>query len=142
MSGLDDIAVRVEGEPAGGQPSAQVLAIASEIQHHLDRLLSSGEGASIDLRSLPFGPGDYDALRSLLGEGEVAATLDALGPSEVRETAIPGVWWLVHHNANGEVMADLLEITDCPQILKTQREDLDVAIERLRGRMTATDITQ
>lgn len=134
MSGLSDIAVRVE-QGGADEPSAQVLAIASEIARHLDVFLDSGEGASIDLRSLPLAPGDYQALKALLGEGEVSARLDALGPSEVRETAVPGVWWLVHRNAADEVMADLIEITDCPDILRTQKEDLRDGSRRLRDRM-------
>ena len=134
MSGLADIAVRVE-QGNGGGPSAQVLAIASEIARHLQVLLDSGEGASIDLRSLPLAPGDYQALKDLLGQGEVNARIDALGPSEIRETAIPGVWWLVHRNASDEVMADLIEITHCPVILRTQDEELRNGPERLCARM-------
>jgi hydrogenase-1 operon protein HyaF len=139
MSGLQDIAVTVEAK--AGAPSAQVLAIASEIEHHLKIFIDKGETASIDLRSLPMAPGDYQALKELLGEGEVSARLDALGTSSIQETAVPGVWWLVHRNASDEVMADLIEITDCPAILKTQTEDLREGPERLRARITA-DITQ
>jgi hydrogenase-1 operon protein HyaF len=125
---------------AGGPPSAQVLAIASEIEQHLARLLSSGQNASIDLRSLPLAPGDYEALQALLGEGEVSARLDSLGPSSIYETAVPGVWWTVHRNANEEVMADLIEITDCPEIIKTQQADLAEAVARLRARTKQADI--
>ena len=134
MSGLQDISVRVE-EGAGAEPTAQVLAIASEIEQHLKALLKDGQNASIDLRSLPLSPGDYQALKALLGEGEVSARLDALGPSTIYETAIPGVWWLVHRNDSDELMADLIEITDCPDILKTQTEDLRDGPERLRARI-------
>lgn len=141
MSGLQDIGVRVE-EGVGAEPSAQVLAIASEIERHLAHLLDTGEPASIDLRSLPMAPGDYQALKALLGEGEVSARLEALGPSEIRETAIPGVWWLVHRNADDEVTADLIEITDCPDILKTQDEELRDAPGRLRARMDQAAIGQ
>lgn len=140
MSGLEDIAVRVEA--AGGPASAQVLAIAGEIEQHLDRLLSSGQSASIDLRSLPLASGDYEALRDLLGEGEVNARLESLGPSSIYETAIPGVWWTVHRNVNDEVMADLIEITDCPEIIKTQQADLAEAVARLRARTRQADIEQ
>jgi hydrogenase-1 operon protein HyaF len=134
MSGLQDIGVRVE-EVSDAEPSAQVLAIASEIEQHLKTFISEGRTASIDLRSLPLAPGDYQALKALLGEGEVSARLDALGPSSIYETAVPGVWWLVHRNASDEVMADLIEITDCPDILKTQKEDLRDGPERLRARI-------
>jgi hydrogenase-1 operon protein HyaF len=140
MSGLSDIAVRVE--QGGGAPSAQVLAIANEIVRHLQVLRDSGAGASIDLRSLPLGPGDYQALKALLGEGEVSARIEALGPSEIRETAIPGVWWLVHRNASDEVMADLIEISPCPAILRTQDEELRDGPDRLRARLKEAAIEQ
>jgi len=133
MSALDDIAVREE--PLAGAPSPQVRAIVSEIAGHLAGLRDSGECAAIDLRSLPMAPGDYQALKALLGEGEVSASLDALGESEIRETAVPGVWWLVHRNAAGEVLADLIEITDCPAILHTQPEDLQAAATVLQARI-------
>lgn len=141
MSDLQDITVRVE-EGTGSEPSAQVLAIANEIERHLWIYLQKGETASIDLRSLPMAPGDYQALKVLLGKGEVSARLDALGPSEIYETAVPGVWWLKHHNASNEVMADLIEITACPDILRTQQEDLHEGPERLRARIEETAITQ
>ncbi len=134
MNGLQDITVTVE-EGAVGEPSAQVLAIASEIAGQLEAWLATGETASIDLRSLPMAPGDYQALKALLGEGEVSARLEALGPSDIYETAVPGVWWLKHRNANDEVMAELIEITDCPGILRTQAEDLSSAPGQLRERM-------
>ena len=141
MSGLEDIKVQVE-QGMVGEPSAQVLAIANEIERHLKVYLQQGETASIDLRSLPMAPGDYQALKVLLGEGEVSARLDALGPSEIYETAVPGVWWLKHHNASNEVMADLIEITACPDILRTQQEDLHEGPEQLRARIEEAAIRQ
>lgn len=139
MSALDNIGIRVED--AGGM-SPQVLAIANEIAAHLTRLATDGETARIDLRSLPMAPGDYQALRDLLGTGEVSARLDALGPSDIAETAVPGVWWLVHRNDGGEVIADLIEITACPDILKTQEEDLRDGPERLRARIEQAAVEQ
>ena len=135
MSGLDEIAVQVESGPTA--PTAQVQAILSEIETLLRLLQESGEPGGIDLRSLPLFPGDYEALVEALGEGEVSATVRALGPTEVRETAVPGVWWTIHRNEGDEVVAELIEVTKCPDILCTPPEDLDEALERLaslRGR--------
>ena len=88
MSGLSDIGVRVEA--AGGSENA--VPILHEIRHALARLVASGERTVIDLQAIPFGPGDEERLLERLGSGEVTATIDALGPTRVRETAYSGVW--------------------------------------------------
>lgn len=101
----------------------------------LDALLRTGETNSIDLRSLPLFPGDYERIRDTLGQGEVSATVNALGATTVRETAIPGVWWVVHRNSHEEVMTELLEVTFCPIIVQSQRGDVQSGLERLRERL-------
>jgi hydrogenase-1 operon protein HyaF len=130
MSGLDDIAVSVE---TAGPSSGQVIAILNEIGALLDRLVQHGEQNAIDLRSLPLFPGDYQALKQALGEGEVQATLNAIGPSTLQETAIPGVWWVTHYNENDETVAELIEITSIPELLKTTEPDLQQATQRLQA---------
>lgn len=132
MSGLGDIPVTVaESEPVSGQ----ALAIAAEIADMVEALHARGETSQIDLRSLPMLPGDYRHLVELLGSGEVEATLDALGTSRIRDTAVPGVWWVTHYNREDEVMAELIEVTSCPAILSTPTEDLAGAANTLRQRM-------
>jgi hypothetical protein len=92
--------------------------------------------AEIDeLLTVPFGPGDEERLIDLLGTGEVAATIEALGPTQVQGTAIPGVWLLDYRNVEGERLALHLEIAAVPQILRTQSEDLDSSIAALDARL-------
>ncbi|MEJ2508403.1 MAG: hydrogenase expression/formation C-terminal domain-containing protein [Gammaproteobacteria bacterium] len=136
MSGLSDIGVKVEGdsEPEDG-PTTRIgnaLPILHEIETYLTRLTQGGEPATIDLRAMPLAPGDYETLQRLLGEGEVSATIDALGPTRVRETAVRGVWWVTHHGATDEVVAEFIEITRIPTILQTVDEDLVDGLSRLR----------
>jgi len=139
MSGLSDIGVSVEAEPGpGGGQGARIgnaLPILHEIQTHLERLAQGGEPATIDLRAMPLAPGDYETLQRLLGEGEVSATIDALGPTRVRETAVRGVWWVSHHNATDEVVAEFIEVTRIPTILQTVDEDLVDGLSNLRQRL-------
>ena len=88
-----------------------VRPLLNEVLHAVDRLLESGEPTTIDLATLPFGPGELEHLEATLGSGELCATLDSLGTSHIRETAYPGVWWLEHRNAADEVVGRFLEHT-------------------------------
>ena len=110
--------------PAVSGPSTAALALLHEIATRVDALLAHGETNRIDLRSLPLAPADLARLRALLGRGAVQARLDALGDSEVCETGCPGVWWLTHRDAGGEVMAELIEVAAMPAILASPREDI------------------
>ena len=101
-----------------------VRPILNEVLHALDKLLGTNESTTIDLASLPFGPGELEHLEALLGKGELSAELDALGTSSIRETAYPGVWWLEHRNAFDEVVGRYLEITRTPEILSSQDADI------------------
>lgn len=108
-------------------------AILSEIATHLEKLAQDGTTGSIDLNSLPFAPGEYDQLRLLLGEGEVKAHIEALGPSDFVETRYPGVWWVTHYNVEGDIVADSIEITTIPELLKSQPEDISMGLELIRA---------
>ena len=107
-----------------------VRPLINEIMHAVDRLLESGESTTIDLASLPFGPGELEHLEATLGDGELSARRDALGTSHIRETAFPGVWWLEHRNAHDEIVGRFIEVTRTPEILSSQ--DADIAAGRAR----------
>lgn len=131
MSAINDIPVTVDnGAIPPGHPVLR--AMLGEIETLLQSLADNGAGGSIDLRSLPLFPGDYQVLQNLLGEGEIQASLNALGPSTCYETAIAGVWWIIHRNEAEEVVAEFIEVARCPGILQTPAEDLPQAVERLR----------
>lgn len=107
-----------------------VRPLINEILHAVDRLLDTGEATTIDLAGLPFGPGELEHLETTLGTGELSARLDALGTSQIRETAFPGVWWLEHRNAHDEIVGRFIEVTRTPEILSSQ--DADIAAGRAR----------
>ena len=67
-----------------------------EVRHALEELIDSGETSIIDLRSIPLAPGEEETIIETLGQGEVHARLDALGPSEIIETRYAGVWLVTH----------------------------------------------
>jgi HupH hydrogenase expression protein, C-terminal conserved region len=129
MSGLDAIGVRVE--PYTGN----IVPLLHEIRHALERLLERDESTAIDLRSLPLAPGELERIEALLGTGEIAAELEALGPSTIRETAYPGVWITTHFNADGETVGKLIEVTRIPSILQSQDADIRAGIAQLALRL-------
>jgi hydrogenase-1 operon protein HyaF len=127
---LDSIAIKVEGGAAYSVGNVQ--ALLSEIAAMLQKLLDHGEPGVIDLAGLPFAPGEYEQLREALGQGELTARLEALGTSEIVETRFPGVWWLTHYNVEGDIVADGIEVTLLPEILKSQPEDVRAGLARLQ----------
>lgn len=106
-------------------PAEQNLRpLLHEIGHALRELADRGEEHVIDLRAMPFGPGDEAALMRFLGEGEASARVDALGETRIRESRFPGVWLIDHYNEDGGRIALQIEITRMPSILRTPPEEL------------------
>jgi hydrogenase-1 operon protein HyaF len=117
-------------------------AVLHEIAALLDRLLSHGESGRIDVRSLPLSPPDLAALRALLGDGAVQIGIDALGESEASETGYPGVWWIVHRDASGGVMAELIEVAAVPSIVVSPREDIVGGRARMQRALAGDDFPE
>jgi len=133
MSQLRDIPVTVLHAGTNVAPHGRALLV--ELESLLQDLVERGREGSIDLRSLPLSPGDVQFLEQNLGLGEVTAEVSALGPSTVQETALHGVWWVRHYNGNDEVMAEFLEITHCPDIIRAHPADVRDSLEDLRARL-------
>jgi HupH hydrogenase expression protein len=135
MSTLRDIGIKVVySAPSRGTPGA-ARAVLHQIEAMLETLGAFGQADSIDLRRLPLEAQDYEELRETLGQGEVSARLDSLGATHVWETAVPGVWWLTHYNRGGEIIAEFIEVTEIPEILRTPPDDIRAAPHLLRSRL-------
>lgn len=115
----------------GTELTQNVEPILHEIRHALARLSESGETAVIDLRSIPLAPGEEDIIIKTLGQGEVSAQLDALGPSEIIETRFAGVWLVTHFNESESIVSRFIEVTEMPDVLKSQAEDVLLALQAL-----------
>lgn len=73
MTRLQDIGVKVvPASEDSGALTVPARAILHELAALVERLVDSGEGGSIDLCSLPLGPGDHERLEVFLGQGEVS----------------------------------------------------------------------
>lgn len=135
MDGLNSIGVRIEASGPSVTASANDTPILNEIRLALQRLVQTGEPTVIDLLSTPLAPGEQAHVEAALGEGELKASIDALGPSEVRETAFAGVWLVTHYNTHRQVMGKYIEITPIPQILKSHPEDIRAGLARLNEQL-------
>ena len=135
MSGLSGVPIQVDRPADPVRERGNALPILHEVRHALERLIATGEGTQIDLNAIPFGPGDEDRLTAILGTGEVSAAIQALGPTLVQETAVPGVWLVDYHNSEGERLAFHIEVATTPSILGAQPEDLATSIAALDARM-------
>jgi hydrogenase-1 operon protein HyaF len=134
-----DIPIRIEptAEPA---EFGNALPILNEIRHALHRFAEHAEPTRIDLAAMPFGPGDEDRLMTLLGRGEVEATINALGPTRLWETRFPGVWVVDYANADGQRLALQIEVDEVPQMLRTQPADITDSLIALDRELSATSV--
>lgn len=120
----------------GVTSSGNALPVLHQIAAMVEVLSVSGESNSVDLRHAPLSPEDYETLKDVLGEGDVSAQIQALGPTHVRETAVSGVWWVTHCNQEGAILGEFIEVTMCPEIFKTDPEDVPSALGLLRERLS------
>lgn len=117
--------------PGSAELTHNTLPLLNEVRHALKRLIRTGESTIIDLRAIPFGPGDEDHLLELLGEGEVTATLDSLGKTTIKESRFSGVWIVDHYNNEAERIAFQIEVIDIPELLRAQADDMSLSLEKL-----------
>lgn len=110
-------------------------AIVREVEALLRSLVERDEGGSIDLQGLPLSPDERAQLADELGAGEVYAEVDAMGPTTIYETALPGVWWVTHHNESAQAIGEFLEVAYCPEILIAPVEDVREGWEGLKARL-------
>jgi hydrogenase-1 operon protein HyaF len=98
-------------------------------------LAADASASSIDLQSLPMSRGDRAQLQQVLGKGEIRATLTAQGISRIRETRVSGVWWVEHFGQDRELVAESIEVTLIPDILKAAADEIAPAARDLRARI-------
>lgn len=116
------------GEPGlTGNAPPLLRELLEQVRH----LIESGESSAIDLSALPLTPADLDWLREKLGAGEISVTLQANGESTLNETSCPGVWWVTHHNEQGAVTSQFIEVTFVPELVKAHPQDVAIGQEYL-----------
>lgn len=129
------IPLAVKSAPEGNTIGVGVKALGHEILARLRRLSESGETSAIDLKSLPMAPDEFAGIKRMLGEGEIDLTIDLDGPTRIRETAYPGVWWVQHQAGNGRILSEYIEIARFPDFLSAQPENIKDAVRHLQDRL-------
>jgi hydrogenase-1 operon protein HyaF len=123
-------------QAAGVLPGAiAISALLGQIEFALTKLRDAGEETTFDLRSLPIDQPGINQIESLLGRGELQATLEADGPTQIWETAVPAVWWVIHQNRSGGEICRFLQIALQPELLRTPLSELDHVCELLQARI-------
>jgi hydrogenase-1 operon protein HyaF len=107
----------------------ELSALLAELEH------DPGFSGAIDLHSLPMPEAARARLSERLGSGEVDVTLDLAGPSRVRETAYPGVWWLRHADGADRTLLEQIVVARVPELLCAQEADIAGAARRLAAEL-------
>jgi len=129
---LDAIPIHVVNPTPGESAlTGNAPPLLRELAEQVRRLLETGEPSAIDLSALPLTPADLDWLRDRLGSGEIAVPLQANGESTLNETACPGVWWVTHHNEQGAVTSQFIEVAFVPELVKAHPQDVAIGLEQL-----------
>ncbi|MGD8827826.1 MAG: hydrogenase expression/formation C-terminal domain-containing protein [Gammaproteobacteria bacterium] len=135
MTSLSEIGVRVEPAGTSSALGAGLDAVLFEIAGMLEQLAETGESGAIDLSTLPMAPGDLTRLREELGSGEVSMSLAIGGRTEVRETAVQGVWWITHYDQRDEVSLEAIEVAPVPVLIPADRDEILAGAATLRSRL-------
>jgi hydrogenase-1 operon protein HyaF len=143
MSALDGTSVKAECPiPKGLFTTGNASPVIHEIRHALQQLLETGESTTIDLSAIPFAPGDQGHLLEFLGNGEVSATVDSLGKTQITETTFPGVWLVDYLSPGGTRLAWHIEITTLPSLLATPLDELAQSLDQLDSRLARSPTSE
>lgn len=137
-------AIPIRNEVRGRRGSNRDIAhrLLHDIGAALALLAGEGKASLIDLRQVPHMTAEtYEYLRDTLGRGEVSARVAADFSVEITETAISGVWWIAHRDADGETVTEIIEITPVPGILRASNGEIRAAAVGLAARLAEIDET-
>jgi hydrogenase-1 operon protein HyaF len=124
-------------EAADATRTGMARSLLREIAERLATLAATGEASAIDLRGLPMTARDREKLEEALGRGDVSATIDLAGRSDIWETSYAGVWWLRHFGAGDSIAAEFIEITRMPEILAAHPVDVAASSARVAAELAA-----
>lgn len=126
------------GSFPGATPTDVAAAVLSEVADRLERLAAHPRASeTIDLHGLPLTDAERDQLRQRLGQGEVDARLEIVGPTRITETAYAGVWWLRHADDDDRPVLEHIVVARVPALLLAHADDIADAARRLRAELDA-----
>jgi hydrogenase-1 operon protein HyaF len=120
-------------EPGPGNDIEGAHDVLSTFLSHCDAWLEAGgEPPALDLVGLA--PDALRVLNETLGEGEVAAIVDAGHQIRVQETVFPGVWRQQHFDDGGALLHDYLLAAPIPPVVTA------MARERAASKLRALEL--
>ena len=114
-------------------------AVLAEIAENLAAAAASEATTRIELTAMPLTVADRADLEERLGRGEVVATIESAGRSDVWETQFSGVWFVRHYGENDRPASECIEIGAVPAILLSHRADMAAAATRLAAVLQPRD---
>ncbi len=109
-----------------------IYSLLVEIKHALENFHQQGIKQSIDLLATPLSAFERKRLLGLLGKGEVDINLTSLGKSEIYETNYNGIWFINHKDEDNQVLTQLIEITQIPDIVLSPIKDIPESTKKLQ----------
>ena len=106
-------------------------AVFAEVAARLAEVVAGASAPPIELTAMPLTSEDRADLEQRLGRGEVFATIESAGRSEVWETQFSGVWFVRHFGENDRTASECIEFGAAPAILFSHRADMAAAARRL-----------
>jgi len=106
-------------------------AVFAEVAARLAEVAAGATAPPIELTAMPLTSEDRADLEQRLGRGEVFATIESAGRSEVWETRFSGVWFVRHYGENDRIASECMEFGAAPAILFSHRADMAAAARRL-----------
>lgn len=132
MTAFNAIAVTTPSYSGSESDFPIANAVLAQIAQSVAQLVGSGQARLIDLRGVPrMRDAEYRYLKDTLATGEVSAVVDTDSRVEVSETQYAGVWWVTHRGEHGNIVTEIVEITDIPAIIKPHAADLRDGLRRL-----------
>ncbi len=115
--GMATYAPRVPDAPAPGERAAAIAALESvrtALKRFADGTCALSETQRIDLTDLD--AADRALINEVLGEGEVAAQIDATHRTQVQESVFAGVWRVLALDGDS-VLSDSVEVGAVPRVI-------------------------
>ncbi|NPA51996.1 MAG: hydrogenase expression/formation protein [Aquificae bacterium] len=110
------------------------VPILNEIYENLKEFYKTGKRHTIFTNKIPLCEEDKKFLKEALGEGNIKIEIKSeLHPAIWKETKINGVWIGIIYDKNQNPIVETIEITDFPQLAKSQREDILNSIKTLEN---------
>ncbi|CCG06898.1 HypC/HybG/HupF family hydrogenase formation chaperone [Pararhodospirillum photometricum] len=137
--------VRREGQDGSALPlppgdAGMARAVVSELAAAQERLGAQAVGEAphtVVLSRQPLGQGDLAALAEALGPGRLTLQVRGSLPSRLVSTARRHVWQREHYHLDGRLFLHTLEVGDVPEAFRAYPEDRADAAQRLETLMDA-----